>query len=295
MQFRQGMLGVAVIAVALAGALLGSWIMSMDVEEKEVLTYQPLTDITGLFDSEMAPQFTDYSPSSNYTGYWTAASVDGETRYFDGVDYTQANRANNYRLNLAPLESSEGDVEMPAESPSSQIDQLRVFAYRNGANGNVFSDRVESIQLTDVIALVTQQTSGTFKLASNDNADVVLDQTSADLEADWLIIANRADFTSSDKYYVQTLEYKDHAQGINNNHLLALSCIADLDKRIVTLYYDNNFTQRIADIALDQCVVIYGGEDHATADVILGTDGPYKFELFPPTTYMDPSKGVKLE
>ena len=90
MQFRQGMLGVAVLAVAIAGALIGAWVMSMDVEEREVINFSPLTDITGLFDTEMAPQFTDYSPSSNYTGYWTSTSVDGETRYFDGVDYTPA-------------------------------------------------------------------------------------------------------------------------------------------------------------------------------------------------------------
>ena len=295
MQFRQGMLGAAVIAVALAGALIGAWVMSMDVEEREVISYSPLTDITGLFDTEMAPQFTDYSPSSNYTGYWTAASVDGETKYFDGVDFTPANRANNYRVNLPPTESSEGTVEMPAESPYSQISGLRVYAYRDGANGNVFSDDVQSIQLSEVIALVTAQTSGTFRLASNEDADVVLDQTSADIVADWLIIANKADFRSNDQYHVQTIEYRDHAQGVNTNHMLALSCIADLDKRIVTLFYDNNFQTRLADISLDQCVVIYGGEDHATADVILGTDGAYKFELFPANTYMDPSKGVELE
>ena len=114
MQFRQGMLGVAVLAVAIAGALIGSWVMSMDVEEREVINSSPLTDITGLFDTEMAPQFTDYSPSSNYTGYWTPSSVIDNERYFDGVDYTPANRANNYRVNLPPTESHEGTVSMPA-------------------------------------------------------------------------------------------------------------------------------------------------------------------------------------
>lgn len=295
MQFRQGMLGVAVVAVALAGALIGSWVMSMDVEEREVINYSPLTDITGLFDTEMAPQFTDYSPSTNYTGYWTTASVDGETRYFDGVDFTQAGRANNYRVNLPPTESHQGTVNLPDDSPSDQINQLWVYSYRNGSNGSTFSDSIESIQMSDVISIVTEQTSGTFRIASHDNADVVLQQTTADLEADWIIIANKADFTSNDRYNVQTMEYKEHALGVNNNHMLALSCIVDLDRKIATLFYDNNYQTRIADISLDQCVVIYGGDDGPTADVVLDNSGAYKFELFPPQTYMDPTKGVEME
>lgn len=295
MQFRQGMLGVAVLAVAIAGALIGAWVMSMDVEEREVINYSPLTDITGLFDTEMAPQFTDYSPSSNYTGYWTSSSVDGETRYFDGVDYTPASRANNYRVNLPPTESHQGTVSLPADSPSDQINQLWIYSYRDGSNGYTFSDSVESIQMSDVIALVTQQTSGTFRIASHDDADVVLQQTTADLEADWLIIANKADFTSNDRYNVMTMEYKDHAVGPNSNHMLSLSCIVDLDKKIVTMYYDNHFETPIGDISLDQCVVIYGGDDGYTADVVLGDDGAYRFQLFPAASYMDPSKGVEME
>lgn len=295
MQFRQGMLGVAVVAVALAGALIGSWVMSMDVEEREVIKYAPLTDITGLFDSEMAPQFTDYSPSSNYTGYWTPSSVEGDSRYFDGVDYTPATRANNFRVNLPPIESTSGTVEMPADSPSDQINQLWVYSYRNGSNGYTFSDSVESIKMADVIALVTQQTSGELRLASNDNADVVVSQTSADLVADWLIIANHADFTSNDRYNVMTMEYRDHAAHPTSGHMLSLSCIVNLDKKIVTMFYDNAFQTSIGDISLDQCVVIYGGDSGATADVILGDDGAYRFQLFPPNTYMDPSKGVTME
>lgn len=296
MQFRQGMLGVAVLAVAIAGALIGSWVMSMDVEEREVIKYAPLTDITGLFDTEMAPQFTDYSPSTNYTGYWTTASVEGEIRYFDGVDFTQASRANNYRVNLPPVVSTQGTVNLPADSPSDQISQLWVWSYRNGSTGYTFSDSIESIQMSDVIELVTEQTSGTFRIASHDNADVVLQQTTPDLEADWLIIANKADFRSNDRYDVMTMDYREHAVGpATSQHMLALSCIVDLDKRIATLFYDNNYQTRIADVSLDQCVVIYGGDDGATADVILGDSGAYKFELFPPQTYMDPTKGVEME
>lgn len=295
MQFRQGMLGVAVVAVALAGALIGSWVMSMDVEEREVINYSPLTDITGLFDTEMAPQFTDYSPSTNYTGYWTTASVEGETRYFDGVDFTQASRANNYRVNLPPVESTQGTVNLPDDSPSDQINQLWVYSYRNGSTGYTFSDSVESIQMSDVISIVTEQTSGTFRIASHDNADVVLQQTTPDLEADWIIIANKADFTSNDRYNVMTMKYRDHVDYPTSGHMLSLSCIVNLDKKIVTMYYDNAFQTPIGDISLDQCVVIYGGDDGATADVILGNSGAYKFELFPPQTYMDPTKGVEME
>ena len=296
MQFRQGMLGVAVIAVALAGALIGSWVMSMDVEEREVINYAPHTDITGLFDTEMAPQFTEYSPSSNYTGYWTPASVDGDTKYFDGVDYTPASRANNYRVNLPPIESNVGSVELPDESPSDILRQVWVHTYRDGNLTYNYSDSAEAIKLSDVISLVTQQTSGTFRLASNDGPDVT-GITSSVLNVDWLIIANKADFRSNGNYDCMTKDYMDNSPtGGRNYHLISLSCEANLDKKIVTLYYDNNFETMMGDVALDQCYVIYGGDDMIGGDELrLGVDGFYKFELFPPNSYMDPSKGVELE
>ena len=296
MQFRQGMLGVAVLAVAIAGALIGAWVMSMDVEEREVINYSPLTDITGLFDTEMAPQFTDYSPSTNYTGYWTTASVEGETRYFDGVDFTQASRANNYRVNLPPVESTQGTVNLPDESPSDILRQVWLHTYRGGNLVYNYSDTAEAIALTDVIGLVTEQTSGTFRIASNDGPNVT-GVTSSDLNLDWLIIANKADFRSNGNYDCMTMEYKDNAPtGGSSYHLISLSCEANLDKKIVTMYYDNNFTQRMADISLDQCYVIYAGDDMIGGhELTLGTDGDYKFELFPANTYMDITKGVEME
>ena len=80
MAYKAGVLGVAILMVAIVGTLMGSWVMSMDVEEEQVIKYDPLADIVGLFDSEQTPTFTEYSPSTNYTGYYTDTSVIGETK-----------------------------------------------------------------------------------------------------------------------------------------------------------------------------------------------------------------------
>ena len=48
--FRNGMLGVVIIALAIAGALFGGYLAGIDTEEVEVTKYDYLADVTGLFD-----------------------------------------------------------------------------------------------------------------------------------------------------------------------------------------------------------------------------------------------------
>ena len=91
--------------LALMGTILGAWIMSMDVNETTVTKYNPLAEITGEFDKEQTPDFVEYNPSTNYTGYYTPDSVVGDNKYFDGVEYKES-APNNYRLNLQPITDS---------------------------------------------------------------------------------------------------------------------------------------------------------------------------------------------
>ena len=90
-----------VLLIALVATICGSWVMSLDVTETETTEYNYLTELTGLFDTEQAPTYIEYNPSTNYTGYYT----DPNTKYFNGVSYTEAGQRNQYRLNLAPNES----------------------------------------------------------------------------------------------------------------------------------------------------------------------------------------------
>lgn len=98
MSFKNGYLGVLVLIIALVATICGSWVLSMDVTERETTQYNYLTELTGLFSTDQAPEYIEYNPSTNYTGYYT----DPNTQYFDGADYTPAEQRNQYRLKLAP-------------------------------------------------------------------------------------------------------------------------------------------------------------------------------------------------
>lgn len=100
MSFRNGYLGALVLLIALVATICGSWVLSLDVTETETTQYNYLTELTGLFDTEQAPTYIEYNPSTNYIGYYT----DPETEYFDGVSFTPAEQRNQYRLRLAPNE-----------------------------------------------------------------------------------------------------------------------------------------------------------------------------------------------
>ena len=297
--FRQGMLGVAVVAVAIAGALLGSWAMSMDVEERTVTTYDALTDITPLFDTELAPAYTDYNPATNSTGYYTESTTIGDHHYFGGVDYQTADRPNNYKLDLPPIEAHSGTATL--SNDSTAYNRQVWLQWWSQSEGGVYSssDSIKSHHLTDVIASITAQTTGKITLKSVDGPNLV-SETGTSLDMDWVIFGNINVYRGDHNYYFATQERIDRWLGTYPSYqqTLSLSCIADMDRNIATLFYDNECTQRICDLTLDQVIVFCRGGSSIPAaghHLELSPTCDYDFAAFPDPTYMNPSRGVEIE
>ena len=87
MKFKSGMLGLCIVTIALFGTILAGFCLDVDSQTRQVTNYEYVTDVTGLFDIGNAPEYIDYSPSSNYTGY-----------DFGTVNYTEAGSINQYRF-----------------------------------------------------------------------------------------------------------------------------------------------------------------------------------------------------
>ena len=296
-QFRQGMLGVAVVTFAIAAALLGSWVMSLDVEDKTVTVFDPVTDITPLFDSELAPAYTDYNPSTNYTGYYTQSTTINDVRYFGGVDYQTADRPNNFKLNLPPIEAHSGTVTLP-DTDTVTVRQVWLQWYSD-VNGREYkmNDNIRGQLLTDVIANITTQTTGKVTIMSGEGPDIT-DRSSINGGLDWIIFGNINVYRADHNYYFCTQESIDNWLGSYPayNQTLALSCVADLDRNIATLYYDNECTIRIADLTLDQVIVFsHGSSVISGTSLELASSAYYDFVAFPEPTYMNPSRGVEIE
>lgn len=310
MRFKAGVLGVCVIIIAIVGTLLGSWVMSMDVQENEVTKYNALTGIEGLFDSELTPTFTDYNPSTNYTGYYTEDSIVADVVYFDGVDYTVSLKPNNYRVQDAPGEATEGAYDL---SQLSEYDSdYRYIMYQDNINGDKFNKRNDNqhgdyggktVSLADfVTALNTGHDYNLIKLYSTDGLSFE-DEKGANLSVDWCVFSTLDDWKSYNGSYDYLILGSSTA--VNNPMpgytpvLPKLSAIVDLNLLQVKLYYDNNFEVLAGQYTLDSVLIsIEGGEPGASIPggyLAFGNTVNLIAMHLPDPQYMDPSKGVSME
>lgn len=86
-------------------------LLNVSSHNETTTKYDYVSDISGLFDVSNEPQYIDYNPATNYTGYTNyTPSPDNPT----GINYTSSVLANNYRI----------PVRIPTETdgPSGTVD-----------------------------------------------------------------------------------------------------------------------------------------------------------------------------
>ena len=69
MRFQSGKLGALIIVITLLTTVLAGYCTNVTAEEIEVIDYEYVTDVSGLFDYTETPQYINYNPSTNITGY----------------------------------------------------------------------------------------------------------------------------------------------------------------------------------------------------------------------------------
>lgn len=89
--WSRGMLGCCIAVLSLMGTVLAGFALAVDETTTTGTEYQYVTDISGLFDHSDVPQFVEYNPAANWTGYYAAGSSPTS-----GIDYTASARANSY-------------------------------------------------------------------------------------------------------------------------------------------------------------------------------------------------------
>lgn len=296
MQFRQGMLGVAVVAIALAGALIGSWVMSMDVEERTITVYDPLTDITPLFDSELAPTYTEYNPTSNYTGYYTDATTQGNKHFFGGLDYTEATRPNNYKVNLPPETSTQVTIDLSVIDGSGG-DEWRLSYYpevdypdSEGAMEHLtIPDLLTALNLGDFTKVILAnpnaadyEDGGFITFVTNDMLEY-----RHNLLDEWynLTMKNPALTGPLPLPTIPDITYVDASEV--PNPIMAASY--DAETGVVELFADRQATISLGIYTPNQVSVCWQDSGFLGFDIY--TDA----QKFPPNSYMDPTKGVRFE
>lgn len=301
--------GVVVIMLALVGAVIGSYVMSMDVIENEVTKYSPLADMTGEFDVEKTPEYVEYNPSTNYTGYYTDASVIGNERYFDGVEYVSSN-PNNFRLNLAPASSESDNYDVSgvslADVPGMNV-AVRFVDYVEDEDtdyvaeckGTTLRTMISDLSLTDadVIRFSAVNSLSDVDLTGSDENNPVQSDWVFFFPYEWAYFA----IIGAVVWVSDSATYSElHNSDSNLAHVLNLacmSCIYDQRSGTVSLYYDNNFNDVVGIYSADSMYVAYshraGGDN--TNEFRLGDTVDATVQMYPPFEYLDPSKGVELE
>lgn len=128
MRFKRGYLGVLLVTLCLFGSALACIIFNVDSEDVTTTKYDYVTDVSGLFEHSDAPQYTEYNPISNYTGYSnTIAAADSPS----GINFTSSNAASNYTILTKPATttaSTSGSINNNTDLPQATFSSTPVIS-----------------------------------------------------------------------------------------------------------------------------------------------------------------------
>lgn len=305
---KAGKVGILVIMISLAGMLGIGWFMSMDVVMTEKTVYNELTDITPLFGSEQAPQYTDYTPSTNYTGYYTDDSVIDGVRYFGGVDYDPSARANVYRLELAPTAT---DTDTQSLSTITELTGRSVVYYDGTSPSNAYFKWLgaDTAPLTDLLALIDTTDWDVVTIRSSEDISDIDNTAGQDSVFDGIIFSANGDWATNDMngrrlflgsqgmvgqtVTTGTVDFPDA-------YTILRPCVAisiDLRTGTANLFYDTAMTERAGIATIQDIMITYAAWPSPSTGIKhidLEDTVSYSLAAFPPVVYMDPSKGVEM-
>lgn len=306
MRFSTGMMGVMVVGVALALAVLGAWALSTDVTERETTIYNELTEITPLFGSEPSPEYVSYTPILNYTGYYTDNSTRADTHYFDGVDYDRSARANTYKLNLMYTSHTYDITDLSGITSTTSFDlDVDYWPSNNDYNKIQNVSKISLTQLIEDLGLDTY-TKVTFTNTDPDYSESESFVTFA-VSTDMVGGIQRTYYMkdpslTGDLQVGASIFGAKRAASDTNNVVLAAE--VDVSAGLVTLYagaeglQDPTETFMASPVGTFDASMVYllwGGSSGLLYDFELGDSVVYNAYTFPATTYMDPTQGVALE
>lgn len=323
MEFREGMLGVVVVALALMGAVFVSYFAGVESEQREYTAYEYMADVSGLFEYDQSPTYIEFDPSTNYTGYYSTNTgeywPDGYVDYVSNVNPTTGEiRPNNYRIELEPTNATESNVPLDtldADGPFDSYSKVIAFSNTNYDFDTYFvhtsylSKVIEAMEYPDGYTEIYFRSTNPYNESEIQPGDLVrwniFSTVSMWNHYDILI----GEYLNEDKLYVWSedkfeqenlrpgarIDGENPYEGKVTVYRPYLSCKVNLEKNTVSLYYDWNCQEFAEQVGLDNVVVSYGGT------ILPGDDGiEYNSNLTSWAwtlhyDYLDPNYGVAME
>ena len=101
------MMGALIVTIVLMGSIFLGFMTSIEKVPTTSIDYEYVTDGTSLFDYTQSPEYVDYSPNINYTHYTGSLAMaqggTGSNFYTTGVNFTKADKVNQYRVFSEPI------------------------------------------------------------------------------------------------------------------------------------------------------------------------------------------------
>lgn len=143
MRFKPGLLGCCVVVLSLAGTVIAGFALSVTETTTTGTDYQYVTDVSGLFEYSETPQFVDYNPAANWTGYSEAGGTPT-----GGIDFVASQRANSYPIQQDATKIASDTLNLPGMNLP-------------GADppGTILTEGVDLVIVTDDPVRLSDQTS----------------------------------------------------------------------------------------------------------------------------------------
>lgn len=91
MRFPTGNAGFVVVIAAILGTVLIGYVLTVETSTETATEFEETADITGLFNTSAEPEYLEYEPPANWTGYRS-----GSNYWLSGIDYDVSERATPY-------------------------------------------------------------------------------------------------------------------------------------------------------------------------------------------------------
>lgn len=92
MKFQSGILGVIIVVIALMGTVFGGYFLNVNGQSTVTTDYSSVTDVSSLYTYTEQPDFIEYNPAKNFTGYKLSNNSGS------GISFTHSSTANQYYM-----------------------------------------------------------------------------------------------------------------------------------------------------------------------------------------------------
>lgn len=283
---------MAVTTVAIMGTILMGFALSSETKTVEYDDFEYITNVSGLFETSQTPQYVQYNPAANWTGYsLTNGGLTG------GINYSTSQNANLYPIEQTPtyvnytnLNIVDMNLDQASPPTSSKIVESWGVVYNS-------TDTFKPVYGNNGSNITTNKPNvATLKTIYDALDGNSYDQVTIDLNGT-MVWCKASDWTLSTwvysgggvvtKYHVYTLNTDYASTAIPTGTITMTKATMS-----ATFTPTGGSPQLIGN--LDDVHLVYGGSGTGAGQLILGTTitGQKITNVTP--IYMDPSQGVSL-